>query len=135
MKKKLIEVSVDENGKYSFESEINVLNGDDPLDARTVAKFNNMLDPMIEGLFLEYQKGNMMLSRAIKFLTIADICADAQPYQHIENLWAMMMHNHLPRYEKKYRKMKELHGLKLDVVEPIRWVDPLFADMFGPLKS
>ncbi len=95
-----------------------------------------MLEPLIEALFLEYFiNKNMMLSRVIKFLTIADICADGQPYQHIEHLWDMMMFSHLPKYEKKYRKMKESYGFKVKVDEPITWVNPFMLDILGQKKS
>lgn len=31
--------------------------------------------------------------------------------------------------------MKESYGFKVKVDEPVRWVNPAFADLFGKMKS
>lgn len=136
MKRKVLEILVDENCNYSFETEFNELDSLDPREDASVTKFERTLDPMIKALFQEYfRNNNLLLSKVVKFLTIADICADAQPYDNIESLWSMMMHSHLPRYEKKYRRMKEAMGFKNKVIEPISWIAPEFKAFLGLDKS
>lgn len=101
MKKKLIEISIDENGKFLFETNSDCLGVGDFKLSMSESEFLKKLDPLVESLFVEYFKNkNERLSRIVKLLTVADICADAQPYNNIEELWHVMMHIHLPKYEK-----------------------------------
>ncbi len=119
MKKKMLEILVDEDGKISISSETNPFAGADLNSAAYLMKFQTIIDELVKRLFLSYKNGNS-LSQIVKALSIADICADSQPYMCIENLWSTMMFSYLPKREKTYRKMKESYGYKVKVKEPVQ---------------
>lgn len=130
MEKKMLEVLIDENGKIRFSSEFNPLEGikvNNPSDSR---KFLSIMDEMVESLFMTCRK-DTSIKQIIKALSIADISSDIQPYECIEQLWSTMMFDFLPEEEKKYRRFKEKHGVKVKVVEPISFRDP-FMFPVGP---
>ena len=130
MKKKMLEILLDEDGKISVSSETNPFAGADLNSAAYLQKFQTIIDELVKRLFLSYKNGNS-LSQIIKALSIADICADAQPYMCIENLWSTMMFSFLPKREKTYRKMKESYGVKIKVKEPVQF-NPFFMDINKP---
>lgn len=119
MKKKMLEILLDEDGKISVSSETNPFAGADLNSAAYLQKFQTIIDELVKRLFLSYKKGNA-LSQIVKALSIADICADPQPYECIEQLWYTMMMSYLPKREKTFRKMKESYGVKVKVKEPIQ---------------
>lgn len=133
MKKTILEITMDENGKYSFSSEFCPVKGIDLNKTADLKRYEKHLDRMVEDLFTsyyeEFKQGRLSpISQIVKLLTIADICADGQPYEHAEHLWATMMMSWLPEKEKKYRKMKEAHGFVTDVHEPFS-ITPMFKAM------
>lgn len=121
MKKTLLELSFDdESMKYDLISEFDPLEGLEPFSLKCAGKSNDLIEKLVETLL---DKSNPAISR---LMTIADICSDSQPYDHIEQLWSMMMFDYLPEYEKYFRKMKEQRGLCGDVIEPVRFVNTDF---------
>lgn len=118
MKKKVLEVVVDENGKYTFESDFNPMDGLVEDDSRSERKYVRILDRVVEDLFLASCK-DIRISQIMKLLTTADICANLQPYEQIEELWSTLIYSLLPDREKKYRRMKESHGYRTKVNEPL----------------
>lgn len=121
MKRKLLEILIDETGKVSISSEINPLENVDPFKMSYSRSVINLIDNMMEALLCEYISGSN-IGRIIKALTMADISADIQPYECAEHLWFTMMHTFLPRNEKRYRKMKEARGFQVEVNEPVRLI-------------
>lgn len=120
MKKIILNLSVDDSsGELSVSSDYSPLNyeGDiqTPKNERILESF---IDKLVPVLIDEYSRG-MDLSRIVKALTIADICADLQPYENVEHLWCSMMFSFLPKNEKKYRRVKEKKGFHIKVHEPV----------------
>lgn len=111
MKQKVLELSFDDvTGKFELESEFNPVDG--------FSSDSDMLDTLVSAIFEENSKGQS-ISQIIRLMTMANIAADVQPYEHVEQLWHTMMFSVLPDKEKQYRKMKEEHGVVAKVVEPV----------------
>lgn len=117
MKKKMLEILVDENGEYTFNCEFSPIASPDPFAKREMLKAEKEIEKIVRKLIDEYIEGGP-LSQVIKVLSIADIAASIQPYEQIEELWANMMFSYLPKNEKRLRRIKESKGFKVKVIEP-----------------
>lgn len=116
MKQKVLELSFDaETQNFDIISEINPFAGLDPDKKESEEILYGFLDKLVELLL---DKHSLVISSIVKTLTMADICADVQPYEHIEDLWSLMMFRLLPDKEKHFRKMKEERGFRVKVIEP-----------------
>lgn len=119
MKKKVFELSFDEvTQKFSIKSEFNPAAGFSMENLSDAKRIDRIIDELVKTIF-EQNLNDSSASQIIRCLTIANISADAQPYQHIEELWSTMVFSFLPRKEKGYRKMKEERGIVADVIEPV----------------
>lgn len=121
MKKILMELSYDDQTKkFDLVSQFSlsdVLN-QNALDEK---QMNVIIDGLVETIL---DKKDIEISKILKSMTIADICSDVQPYDHIVQLWMNMMFSYLPAREKVFRKMKERRGMHVKVHEPVTCVNP-----------
>ena len=74
-----------------------------PAPSKSAAKKQNesMNRMLIEGIIPAlWEKRETQADKAIRYLSMAEIIATAEPYDHAENLWHALMFDYIPRYEK-----------------------------------
>ena len=122
--KKFLEVLMDENGQlhistdFTFADEIE----NPPKDKKKHAKemdelFRKTISSVIEEIWGNH---NLHISKAIRYLSMAEIIACAQPYDNAEELWSTLMFSYIPQYEKFADNLKKPYGF-----DPSRVIRPV----------
>lgn len=128
--KKILEVFIDDQGEMQFNANNLGLNPNDPSVAKTMDRLSRSAMRALTKLIWKDQ--NNAASEAIRFLSMANIACDAQPYENIDQLFLTMMHNYLPRYEKYCNKLKSKYGVDAaNMVKPVTWVNEEAIRMSG----
>ena len=79
---------------------------------------------LIEGIIPAlWEKRETQADKAIRYLSMAEIIATAEPYDHAENLWHALMFDYIPRYEKLADRLKIPFGF-----DPSKVVRPIVGD-------
>lgn len=130
--RKLLEVTIDDQGNLDIKSDNEqfldeIISPYNPKIAN--AFFKRVLAVMINRI---WERRNTGISKVVRLLSMAEICATAEPYGQIEELWTNMMFSFIPRYEKYTDSLKQKYGY-----DPSSKQRPLtMGDLscFGPFK-
>ncbi|MBR5175946.1 MAG: hypothetical protein IKW89_08475 [Bacteroidales bacterium] len=74
---------------------------------RHAANFEKLLSGLVSSIWGEK---NTCISKVIRLLSIAEICACSEPYAQAEEFWSMMMFDFIPFIEKYADSLKEQYG-------------------------
>lgn len=114
--KKFLEVLVDENGNYTVHSDCEFFDDvqNPPKDFKTASSvFDKTVKPLIKALVETVWKDrNVNVSKAIRYLTLAETISNVQPYDDAEQLWSTLMFGFIPHYEAYADKLKKPYGYK-----------------------
>ena len=97
-----------------------------PAPSKSAAKKQNesMNRMLIEGIIPAlWERRETQADKAIRYLSMAEIIATAEPYDHAENLWHALMFDYIPRYEKLADRLKIPFGF-----DPSKVVRPIVGD-------
>ena len=144
--KKFLEVLMDENGELHFSTDLvfadDVVNP--PKDMEKYAEealqmHKTAIRSLIDTLWREK---NYNVSKAIRYLSMAEINATREPYESAETFWFAMMFDYLPYFENYSNRLKKPYGFNpRKMTRPITFDgrntrDPLgFETSIFPLKN
>ena len=115
--KKFLEVLVDEDGKYHFSTE-EVFTTEDEFasqDSQGQAVLMDEYDRELRRLIHDltefmWKNKDQQVSQAIRSLAIAEILGCAEPYEHAEEFWSLMMFHTIPQFEHFVAAIKKQYG-------------------------
>ena len=115
--KKFLEVLVDEDGKYHFSTE-EVFTTEDEFasqDSQGQAVLMDEYDRELRRLIHDltefmWKDKDQQVSQAIRSLAIAEILGCAEPYEHAEEFWSLMMFHTIPQFEHDAASIKKRYG-------------------------
>ena len=115
--KKFLEVLVDEDGKFHFSTDEAFMTEDEfaaednHSKAAHMNEYENMLTRLIRDM-TEYMWWNQeqRLSQAVRMVAMAEILGCAQPYEHAEEFWSLMMFHTIPQFERFAAAIKKRYG-------------------------
>lgn len=127
--KKFLEVLVDDNGEmhlstdFKFHDSIENPATDIEQEAKEVdATHRQTIRGVVNALWKEH---NLDISKAIRYLSMAEMLSCAEPYQQAEEFWYTMMFDHIPYYESFATGLKIPYGYDhTKMVRPITGVFP-----------
>lgn len=73
--------------------------------------FRKVLSLMVDRMWREK---NTCISKVIRLLSMAEMCACAEPYMQAEEFWSTMMFNFIPQHEKYADSLKVKYGYDPD---------------------
>lgn len=128
--KKFLEVLVDDNGEMLFSTDFEFSDSIEspPKDLGKEAKLldhrnRQVMSGLINAVWRDH---NLNVSKAIRFLSMAEIISCAQPYEAAELFWSTMMFSFIPHYEKFSTSLKKPYGFDPSkVTRPVGGVFPL----------
>lgn len=112
--KKFLEVLVDDDGNLHLTTDYEFADSveNPPTDMKKLQEesdllFRQTIRGVVNALWKE-RKYNV--SKAIRYLSMAEIISDVQPYDNAEQLWSAMMFGYIPQYEKFSTQLKKPYG-------------------------
>lgn len=79
---------------------------------------------------------NTGISKIIRVLSMAEICACSEPYAQAEEFWSTMMFDFIPHTEKYADNLKKQFGYNPKKKQrPITFGDTSMFQLFGPFKN
>lgn len=127
--KKFLEVLVDDNGEmhlstdFKFHDSIENPVTDIEQEVKEVdATHRQTIRGVVNAMWKEH---NLNISKAIRYLSMAEMLSCAEPYQQAEEFWYTMMFDHIPYYESFATGLKIPYGYDhTKMVRPITGVFP-----------
>ena len=124
--KKFLEVLMDDDGNLHLSTDFEFADSveNPPTDMKELEKENDRLSRLtMEGVINAiWKERKIHVSKAIRYLSMAEIISDAQPYDNAEHLWGAMMFDYIPCYEKYASKLKTPYGFDPSkVIRPIKF--------------
>ena len=127
--KKFLEVLVDDNGEVHLNTDFKFHDSvENPItDIKKAAKEDDathkqMIRGVVNALWNEHK---LDVSKAIRYLSMAEMLSCAEPYQQAEEFWCTMMFDHIPYYESFATGLKIPYGYDhTKIVRPITGVFP-----------
>ncbi len=112
--KNLLQVFINDEGELDFLAE-----NEDWLDGKwsqdnlkqSMAFFNSILSKMVDRIWGE---SDTCVSKVIRLLSMAEMCACSEPYVQAEEFWSMMMFDFIPYIEKYADSLKTKFGYDPD---------------------
>ena len=128
--KKFLEVLVDESGEMHFSTEYEFADSveNPPLDIVShSAECDKIYKQVMRGLVNAMWKDHdLNVSKAIRFLSMGEIIACAEPYDNAEHFWGAMMFDFIPQYEKYSSDLKRPYGFDPSrIIRPVGGVFPM----------
>lgn len=115
--KKFLEVLVDENGKFHFSTEEEFVTEEAFAAENPRAQLDHAqeIDTLLKRLVHDmtefmWQNKEQRVSQAVRLVAMAEILGCAQPYEHAEEFWSLMMFNTIPQFEKFAAAIKKPYG-------------------------
>ncbi|MBO6082620.1 MAG: hypothetical protein J6P46_06310 [Bacteroidales bacterium] len=115
--KKFLEVLVDEDGKYHFSTDEAFVSEEEFTSEDVQRKKIHMerCDRMLERLVHDmtefmWQNKEQRVSQAVRMVAMAEILGCAQPYEHAEEFWSLMMFHTIPQFERYAASIKRPYG-------------------------
>lgn len=112
--KKFLEVLVDDDGNLHLSTDYEFADSveNPPTDMKKHQEecdllFRQTIRGVVNALWKERK---LNVSKAIRFLSMAEIISDVQPYDNAEQLWSAMMFEYIPQYEKFSAQLKRPYG-------------------------
>ena len=94
--KKFLEVLVDEDGKFHFS---------------TAKDLDKLLKQLVHDMTeFMWRNKEQKVSQAVRLMAMAEILGCAQPYEHAEEFWSLMMFHTIPQFEKYAAAIKKPFG-------------------------
>ena len=128
--KKFLEVLMDDDGLLHFSTDFEFADSRDnpPSDMKAhELEMDDLNRRAIRSLVKElWGNRNQHPGKAIRIISMAEIIACAEPYDHAENFWSAMMFDYIPRYEKLASALKKPYGY--DPSGMIRPISAVFPD-------
>ena len=103
--RKFLEVLVDDDGKYHFSTD-ETFEGI-PSPKVFDKEFKHLLHDMTEFM---WKNKEQRFSQAVRMVAMAEILGCAQPYEHAEEFWSLMMFHTIPQFEKFAAAIKKPYG-------------------------
>jgi hypothetical protein len=105
--RKYLEVLVDDDGTFHFST-------DEQFSEKLTPQlfdreFRQLLHDMTEFM---WQNKEQKVSQAVRMVAMAEILGCAQPYEHAEEFWSMMMFEIIPHYEGLAGDIKRPYGFE-----------------------
>ncbi|MBR5403254.1 MAG: hypothetical protein IK113_03400 [Bacteroidales bacterium] len=140
--KKFLEVLVDDNGEMLFSTDYEFADSIEspPKDIEEEAKLmDHRYRQVMRGLInTVWRDHNLNVSKAIRYLSMAEIISCAEPYETAELFWSTMMFSFIPHYEKYSSSLKKPYGFDpSNIIRPISGVFPMglsFSDIGKPVN-
>ena len=115
--KKFLEVLVDEDGRFHFSTD-EVFTTEEEFasqprqtKAAHMKEYENKLKGLIHDMTeFMWKNKDQRLSQAVRMVTMAEILGCAQPYEHVEEFWSMMMFHTIPHFEAFAAAIKKPYG-------------------------
>jgi len=124
--RKLLEALVDENGHLTLFTDFEFYDAvENPAPSETAARrqLDSISRMAIEGMVpVIWRDRNYRVSKAIRYLSQAEVITCAEPYDNAEHLWAALMFDYIPHYEKFADKLKIPYGY-----DPSRIIRPIIG--------
>ena len=115
--KKFLEVLVDEDGKFHFSTEEKFITEDAFAAENHRAQLEHAkdLDKLLKQLVHDmtefmWRNKEQKVSQAVRLMAMAEILGCAQPYEHAEEFWSLMMFHTIPQFEKYAAAIKKPFG-------------------------
>ena len=115
--KTFLEVLVDEDGRFHFSTDESFTTEEEFAAEDTLAKaahmneYENMLTRLIRDMTeFMWRNRDQRVSQAVRMVAMAEILGCAQPYEHAEEFWSLMMFHTIPQFEKYAATIKRRHG-------------------------
>ena len=115
--KKFLEVLVDEDGKFHFSTEEEFVTEEAFAAENPRAKVEHAkeIDKLLKRLVHDmtefmWQNQEQKVSQAVRLVAMAEILGCAQPYEHAEEFWSLMMFHTIPQFEKFAAAIKKPYG-------------------------
>ncbi len=115
--KKFLEVLVDEDGKFHFSTEEEFVTEEAFAAENPRAQLDHAqeIDTLLKRLVHDmtefmWQNKEQRVSQAVRLVAMAEILGCAQPYEHAEEFWSLMMFNTIPQFEKFAAAIKKPYG-------------------------
>ena len=133
--KKFLEVLEDENGNFIMKTDVEFFDELDnpPKDFNTAsAFFDKTVKRLIKAMTeTGWRDENVHVSKAIRYLTLAETISCDQPYDNAEQLWSTLMFSFIPHYESFADKLKKPYGYNPStVIRPMTIPGPGGASCF-----
>ena len=115
--KKFLEVLVDEDGKFHFSTEEEFVSEEAFAVENPRAKVEHAKEidkllkrPVHDMTEFMWQNQEQKVSQAVRLVAMAEILGCAQPYEHAEEFWSLMMFHTIPQFEKFAAAIKKPYG-------------------------
>ena len=115
--KTFLEVQVDEDGKFHFSTDEAFTTEDEfaAEDSLSKAAHMNEYETRLRTLVHDltefmWRNKDQQVSQAVRMLAIAEILGCAQPYEHAEDFWSLMMFHTIPQFEDYAASIKKRYG-------------------------
>lgn len=115
--KKFLEVLVDEDGKFHFSTEEVFFTEEEfasePHKTRAahMKEYENKLKGLIHDMTeFMWKNKDQRFSQAVRMVAMAEILGCAQPYEHAEEFWSLMMFHTIPHFEAFAAAIKKPYG-------------------------
>lgn len=115
--KKFLEVLVDEDGNFHFSTDEVFFTEEEfasePHKTRVahMKEYENKLKGLIHDMTeFMWKYKDQRFSQAVRMVAMAEILGCAQPYEHAEEFWSLMMFQTIPHYEAFAAAIKKTYG-------------------------
>ena len=105
--KKFLEVLVDEDGKFHFSTDEEFTTEEDFAakdgfaQAALMKEYDEKLRRLVHDMTeFMWRNKEQRVSQAVRLVAMAEILGCAQPYEHAEEFWSLMMFHTIPQFEK-----------------------------------
>ena len=140
--KKFLEVLVDDDGEMLFSTDFEFADSVEspPKDLDEEAKlldqrYRQVMRGLINAVWRDH---NLNVSKAIRYLSMAEIISCAEPYEVAELFWSTTMFHFIPHYEKYSSSLKKPYGYDPSkIIRPVGGAFPLgfsLSDIGKPLN-
>jgi hypothetical protein len=115
--KKFLEVLVDEDGKFHFSTDEEFTTEEDFAakdgfaQAALMKEYDEKLRRLVHDMTeFMWRNKEQRVSQAVRLVAMAEILGCAQPYEHAEEFWSLMMFHTIPQFEKFAAAIKKPYG-------------------------
>lgn len=124
--KKFLEVLMDDDGQLHLSTDFDFPDSvkNPPKDEKAfLAEMDQLYKNTITGTVNAiWKERNLNVSKAIRFLSMAEVISCASPYENAEDLWGALMFDFIPKYEAFASKLKIPFGFRPDKIQrPLVW--------------
>ena len=123
--KKFLEILMDDNGELHFSTDFEFADSiENPVKDMNahIKEADRLHRTAIRGVVnAVWKERNLHVSKAIRYLSMAEIITCAEPYDGAEQFWYAMMFDYLPMYERFSDQLKMPFGYNPAKNRPLSW--------------